>query len=76
MISATDKYTQNAAIFLIVFGAVCIGVGCYFGWRDLVNFATAFGGGGVGILTGSKISSMTNKEGGTINVNPGDADKV
>lgn len=65
-----DRDTQRNAIFLIVFAAFCIGLGCYFGWRDLVNFATAFGGAGAGILTGGKFSRFTSKDGGQINVNP------
>jgi hypothetical protein len=55
----STERTQYLACFLIVFAAICIGVGSEFAWRDLVNFATMFGGGGVGILTGQKLSQST-----------------
>ena len=69
----SDKVHQGIAVGLIFFAAVCIGIGSHYGWRDLVNFAMTFGGGGVGILTGQQISkanmpNLTNTEGGTINV--------
>lgn len=70
MIANEDRDTQRVAVFLIVFAAVSIGVASHLNWRDLNNFATMFGGAGVGILTGSKRSSLMNKDGGTINVNP------
>ena len=66
----TDKHTQYLAVFLIVFASICIGVGSHFAWRDLVNYAMTFGGGGVGILTGQKLSQVNNKDGGQITVNP------
>jgi uncharacterized membrane protein AbrB (regulator of aidB expression) len=62
--------TQNIAILLIVMAAVCIAVGEKFNWIHLVDFANMFGGGGVGILTGQKLASISNKDGGQINVNP------
>ena len=67
-----DNRTQIIAIFLIVLAATCIGVGEKFAWRDLVNFALTFGGGGVGILThGSTKPSnpINNNEGGKMTVN-------
>ena len=70
----TTRDTQFMAMFLIVFAAACIGVGSHYAWRDLVNFATMFGGGGVGILTGQKLANVTNKDGGTINVGPNAGD--
>ena len=48
--------TQFIALFLIVFGAICIATGCHFGWRDLVSFGSTFGGGGVGIITGHQLA--------------------
>lgn len=64
-----DHRTQILAVALIVFAAACIFVGSKWGFRDLVNFAQVFGGGGVGILTGQKLQQMSNK-GGEINNNP------
>jgi len=66
----TDKHVQFIALFLIVFAALCIGFGEHFGMSHLVDFAGTFGGGGVGILTGQKLSSMSNKGDGSITVNP------
>jgi hypothetical protein len=70
MVSQQDKDAiriQAVSVFLIVFAAVCIFIGSKFGYRDLVNFATMFGGGGVGILTGQKMTSnYMNKEGSTM----------
>lgn len=66
----SEQRTQYIAVFLIVFGALCIGAGSHFGWRDLVNFATAFGGGGVGILTGHLATQVTNKDNATLTVSP------
>lgn len=64
---AEDHRTQYIALTLIVLGAVCIIIGSKFEWRDLINYAMTFGGGGVGILTGQKLQQMsTNK----INNNP------
>ena len=64
----TDHRTQNIAIFLIIFAAVCVGIGEWRNWLHLVDFASTFGGGGVGILTGQRLSTLTNKDGGQINV--------
>lgn len=66
----SEQRTQYLATFLIVFGAVCIAAGCKFGWHDLVSFATAFGGGGVGILTGHLATQVTNKDNATLTVSP------
>ena len=63
-----DHRTQYIALFLIVLAAGAIIVGERFVWRDLVNFATFCGGGGVGILTGHQLQ-QSNNGGGTI-VNP------
>jgi hypothetical protein len=65
-----DHRTQYLAIFLIVFAAACIFLGSRLGFRDLVNFAQVFGGGGVGILTGQKMQQLTDKNTGSITVNP------
>lgn len=56
-----DHRTQILACGLIVFAAVCIFVGSKWEFRDLVNFAQVFGGGGVGILTGQKLQQMSTK---------------
>lgn len=66
-----ESRTQFLATFLIVFGAVCIGVGSKYGWHDLVSFATAFGGGGVGILTGQRLTQhVVNQDNATLSVSP------
>lgn len=65
-----DHRTQILAVGLIVFAAICIFVGSKWGFRDLVNFAQVFGGGGVGILTGQKLQQLTDKNTGSITVNP------
>ena len=74
-----ENRTQLIAIFLIVLAATCIGLGEKFAWRDLVNFALTFGGGGVGILTHGSAKSATsvnNNPGGTMTVNTADASKT
>lgn len=72
--AANENRTQLIALFLIVLASTCIGVGEKFAWRDLVNFALTFGGGGVGILTGSKLlhpgaPTVNNNDGGKMTVN-------
>lgn len=50
---------QYIALGLIIFAALCLGVGEHRGWVHLIDFANMFGGGGVGILTGNKMTSNT-----------------
>jgi hypothetical protein len=57
-VTDNDQRTQNIAVILIVLAAICIAIGCNFEWRDLINFAMTFGGGGVGILTGHKLAQQ------------------
>jgi hypothetical protein len=64
----TDRHTQYLAVTLIALAAVCIAVGEMHNWIHMIDFANAFGGAGVGILTGQRMSNLTNKDGGTINV--------
>lgn len=54
----SPAHIQLIAVFLIVFAAGCIGVGEHYSMTHLVDFASTFGGGGVGILTGQKLSSL------------------
>lgn len=65
-----DHRAQNVALFLICFAVIAIAFGEWRNWVHLIDFGNMFGGGGVGILTGQKIASVTNKAGGQINVNP------
>lgn len=58
----TDKHIQFIALFLIVFASACIGVGERYAMTHLVDFASTFGGGGVGILTGQKLSALGKDE--------------
>lgn len=65
----TDKEssrTQFLAVFLIAMAACCIGLGEHYNWIHMIDFANAFGGGGVGILTGQKMTQSTTKGGGDI----------
>lgn len=62
--------TQLIALFLIILACVAMGIGEHRQWSHLIDFANMFGGGGVGILTGNKLSHDTNASGGTVNVNP------
>jgi hypothetical protein len=64
----TDRHTQYLAVTLIALAAVCIAVGEMHNWIHMIDFANAFGGAGVGILTGQRMGQLTNKDGGTINV--------
>lgn len=57
-----DTRTQNIALILIILAAISIAIGCKFEWRDLINFAMTFGGGGVGILTGQKLNGPPPKD--------------
>ena len=54
----TDKHVQYIALFLIVFASICIAAGEHYAMTHLVDFASTFGGGGVGILTGQKLSAL------------------
>lgn len=68
----TDKEssrTQFLAVGLIALAAFCIGLGEVHNWIHMIDFANAFGGAGVGILTGQKLSQSTSKGGGDI-INP------
>lgn len=65
-----DHRAQYIALFLIVLAVIAIAIGEMRNWVHLIDFGNMFGGGGVGILTGQKIASVTNKAGGQINVNP------
>lgn len=51
-------HIQLIAVFLIIFASVCIGFGEHYAMTHLVDFASTFGGGGVGILTGQKLSAL------------------
>jgi hypothetical protein len=65
-----DKRTQNIALFLIVLAALALSVGEWRNWVHLVDFANMFGGGGVGILTGQKLSGVINRDNdSTTNIN-------
>lgn len=64
-----EHRVQYIALALIAMATVAIGVGEFRNWIHLVDFANMFGGGGVGILTGNKLSQMTTKGGGPINNN-------
>lgn len=66
----TDRHTQYLAVALIFAASVSIGVGEHFNWIHMIDFSNAFGGAGVGILTGQKLASVSNRDGGTITVNP------
>jgi len=61
--------TQYLAVGLIAMAAVCIAVGELHNWIHMIDFANAFGGAGVGILTGQKMTQSTSKGGGDI-INP------
>jgi len=69
-----EHRTQNIALSLIIFAVVSIAIGEYFHWQQLVDFALTFGGGGVGILTGQKMTQTSTKGGGPI-VNNNDQPK-
>lgn len=62
----TERHTQYIALALIAGACACIAVGELHNWIHLVDFASTFGGGGVGILTGSKLSQQNPKDGGTV----------
>lgn len=64
----TDRHTQYLAVGLIFMAAICIGAGEVHNWIHMIDFANAFGGAGVGILTGQKMANLNNKEGGVVNV--------
>lgn len=64
-----DLRTQLVALFLIVFGSAAIAIGSAKGWHDLVTFALTFGGAGVGILTGQRLTQANNTTSGDI-INP------
>jgi hypothetical protein len=61
-----SRRTQLLALALILSAAVCIGIGEHFNWIHMIDFANAFGGAGVGILTGQKMSQNT-KSGDILN---------
>jgi hypothetical protein len=64
-----NRRTQFLACGLILSAAVCIGIGELHNWIHMIDFANAFGGAGVGILTGQKMTQSTTKGGGDI-INP------
>ena len=63
------SHTQLLAFSLIVFASAMIIVGERYGWHDLVLFQLSVGGGGLGLLTGEKMASVKNEDGGQITVN-------
>ena len=67
------KFVQLLATSILVFGCLCVAAADHFNWRDLAGAGTTVLGVGAGILTGQRLSSVTNKDGGTINVNPDEA---
>ena len=65
----TDKHMQYIALALIFGASIGIAIGEMHNWIHLVDFCNMFGGGGVGILTGQKVSAaFNNKAGGTMNL--------
>jgi hypothetical protein len=62
----SERHTQYIALTLIAGACVCIAIGEWRNWLHLVDFASTFGGGGVGILTGQRLSQQTAKDGGTV----------
>jgi hypothetical protein len=65
-----DKEFRTQLIAMALIGTACISIslGSARGWHDLVTFALTFGGAGVGILTGQRLSASTKE--GDVNVNP------
>lgn len=63
-------YSQGIAVFLIVFGAFCVGLGSHYNWAELKTLGAGITGAGIQAITAQIKQTLTNKQGGTINVNP------
>jgi len=59
---------QGTAIFLVIFGGIMTGVGCWKGWGELKTLGASIAGAGLQAITTQVRASFTNKEGGTVNM--------
>ena len=62
--------SQSIAVFLVVFGAACMGVASLYNWPEMKTLGASISGAGIQAIVSQYRQSVKNTEGGTINVNP------
>ena len=59
---------QGTAIFLVVFGSGMTALGCWKNFGELKTLGASVAGAGLQAITTQVKNSLTNKEGGTVNI--------
>lgn len=72
MIDREHVLNQGIAIFNIVFGAICVGVGSKCNWAELKALGAGVTGAGIQSITSQIKQSLTAQRGAQLNVNPTD----
>ena len=62
--------SQAIAVFLVVFGAVCMAVASHYNWPEMKTLGASISGAGIQAIVSQYRQSVKNTDGGTINVNP------
>lgn len=65
-----QETNQRIALFMVVFGACATACGCHFHFAELTALSGGIVGAGINMLTGQIRSTLNNRQGGTVNVNP------
>lgn len=64
-----QKDNQYVAVFMVVFGAAAMFVGCHFHYTELTTASGGIIGSGLTLLTNQIRASLNNRSGGTVNIN-------